>query len=120
MRPQDIVKGKKYIRGGLIIQADYICSIGTFFKVIEGISCHNRTARDFLIHNNDKDFWNNLEVYVPPPEKKKIFIIIWKPKAGALIPSMDWNSEDAYNLYYAGYIPLKGFEIEVEIPQVQG
>jgi len=55
--------------------------------------------------------------YKEPVVKKKCFIILWFHPYGNLNPIRDQDVVSAQVYYGNGWIPVKGFEVEYNVPQ---
>lgn len=113
---------KKYIlMGHIVLQAVGIAESGVLFKVVSRGKASVGGAsegKEVFYHNNDHGFWLGLREYVPPPVKEKVFVIVWYiPSYKGTQVTHGTDAESAYMLVCTyGWIPVKGFEVEYDVP----
>lgn len=76
-----------------------------------------KVGSEIFYHNNDKDFWADVTEYVPPPIKKKVFVIVWLHSERVQCIT-DQDDFSAHSWIKLGWTPVKGFEVEYYVPQV--
>lgn len=120
MDHHEVKAGKKYKSTSRVLEAILVLTNGVVFKVLslDGTGAPlSRVDDEIFYHNNDHGFWSSLKEYVPPPVKEKVFIIIWRHLRGHV--TVTKNSELQAAEYYIreDYLPMKGFEVEFDVPQ---
>ncbi len=112
-----VLVGKKYARGLRVYEAIYVAETGVLVKVIKEDSMGAKEGTEIFYHNNDKDFWADVTEYVPPPIKKKVFVIVWLHSERVQCVT-DQDDFSAHSWIKLGWTPVKGFEVEYYVPQV--
>ena len=117
-----VTVGKKYIlMGHIILEAKIVTESGVLFSVVsreKPSAVGAKVGSEIFYHNNDHGFWSSLKEYVPPPVKEKVFVIVWYiPSYKGTQVTHGTDAESAYMLVCTyGWIPVKGFEVEYDVP----
>lgn len=116
-----VLAGEKYVlMGYIILEAKIVTESGVLFSVVsrqKASAVRAKVGSEFFTHNNDKDFWSGLKEYVPPPIKKKVFVIVWLHSERVQCIT-DQDDFSAHSWIKLGWTPVKGFEVEYYVPQV--
>jgi len=108
--------------GHIILEAKIVTESGVLFSVVSRQKASAGGASEgseIFYHNNDYGFWSGVKDYVPPPVKKKVFIIMWLSPSGYIMPVADQSEKGSFDLANSfNWIPLKGFEVEYYVPQL--